>query len=155
MTTSRWVDYDEQLSRPVNESMAPGPENAPGPAVASILKSLTTNTKASIAPPKVTANTTMELENISSVEDKLPLHEDIMQLARLGEISPIKRLFDEGKFSAKFRDEEGITPLHVCARQEILPQTRGESLLISGDLVGSDQQSLCTLQIFDRIRRRY
>lgn len=124
MTTSRWVDYDEQLlSGPVNESMASSPEppeNAPRATAASIPKSLTTNTKASIAPPKVTANTTMELENMSSVEDKLPLHEDIMQLARLGEISPILRLFHEGKFNAKFRDEEGITPLHVCARQEFL-----------------------------------
>lgn len=91
------------------------PENAPGATAASILKSLTTNTKASIAPPKVTANATIELENMDSVEDKLPLHEDIMQLARLGEISPIKKLFNEGKFNAKFRDEEGITPLHVCA----------------------------------------
>lgn len=98
--------------------MAPGPEppeNAPGATSASILKSLATNTKSSIAPPKVTENTTMELESMRSVEDKLPLHEDIMQLARLGEISPIMRLFDEGKFNARFRDEEGITPLHVCA----------------------------------------
>lgn len=131
--------------------MASGPERPENATAVSILKSLTTNTKASIAPPKVTANATMELENMSSVEDKLPLHEDIMQLARLGEIPPIKRLFNEGKFNAKFRDDEGITPLHVCARQEFLQQTRGESLLIliPGDLVGSDQQSLCTLQIFD------
>ena len=31
-------------------------------------------------------------------EKKLRLHEDIMQLARLGEIGPIKTLFDEGKY---------------------------------------------------------
>lgn len=96
------------------------PENATGASAASILKSLTTNTKASAALPKVTANAEMELENMGLVEDKLPLHEDIMQLARLGEISPIKHLFNEGKFSADYRDEEGITPLHVCARQESL-----------------------------------
>lgn len=103
--------------------MAPGPEpleKATGATAVSILKSLTANTKASVALPKVTANAEMELENMGSVEDKLPLHEDIMQLARLGEISPIKHLFNAGKFSAKFRDEEGITPLHVCARQELL-----------------------------------
>lgn len=103
--------------------MAPGPEppeKVTGATAVSILKSLTTNTKASVAPPKVTANAEMELENMGSVEGKLPLHEDIMQLARLGEISPIKHLLNGGKFSAKFRDEEGITPLHVCARQELL-----------------------------------
>ena len=44
---------------------------------------------------------------------KLPLHEDIMQLARLGEVGPIQTLFDEGKYDAKYADEEGITPLHV------------------------------------------
>ena len=46
-------------------------------------------------------------------ETKLPLHEDIMQLARLGEIGPIQKLFDEGKFDATYKDDEGITPLHV------------------------------------------
>lgn len=112
--------------------MAPGPEppeDATGATAAFIPKSLTTNTKASVAPPKVTANAGMELENLGSAKDKLPLHEDIMQLARLGEISPIKYLFNEGKFSAKFRDKEGITPLHVCARKESL-QTCDGSVLI-------------------------
>lgn len=46
-------------------------------------------------------------------EQKLPLHEDIMQLARLGEIGPIQKLLDEGKFKADYRDAENITPLHV------------------------------------------
>ena len=49
----------------------------------------------------------------AEIEEKLPLHEDIMQLARLGEIGPIKRLFEEGKYSATYEDKEGITPLHV------------------------------------------
>ena len=46
-------------------------------------------------------------------KDKLPLHEDIMQLARLGEIGPVQKLFKEGKYTAKYKDGEGITPLHV------------------------------------------
>lgn len=46
-------------------------------------------------------------------EAKLPLHEDIMQLARLGEIGPIQKLFDEGKYKATHTDSENITPLHV------------------------------------------
>ena len=45
--------------------------------------------------------------------DKLPLLEDVMQLARLGEIEPMQKLFEQGKVGADFRDEENITPLHV------------------------------------------
>ena len=57
----------------------------------------------------------MELEQIKSTEDelKLPLHEDIMQLAMLGEISPLQKLLDDGKYSIVYRDKEDITPLHV------------------------------------------
>ena len=54
-----------------------------------------------------------ESNGSSKDEEKLPLHEDIMQLARLGEIGPIQKLLDEGKYDAQYRDEEGITPLHV------------------------------------------
>ena len=46
-------------------------------------------------------------------EEKQPLLEDIMQLARLGEIGPIRTLFEQGKYDATFKDHEGITPLHV------------------------------------------
>ena len=53
------------------------------------------------------------------MEDKTPLHEDIMQLARLGEIGPIQKLFEEGKYSIDFRDREGITPLHVSFKQSL------------------------------------
>lgn len=61
----------------------------------------------------------MEDENLerengeSNNEEKLPLHEDVMQLARLGEIGPIQKLFEEAKCDANFKDSEGITPLHV------------------------------------------
>ena len=59
----------------------------------------------------------MELEQIKTLEDevKLPLHEDIMQLAILGEIGPIQKLLDQGKYSVTYRDKEGITPLHVSS----------------------------------------
>ena len=71
--------------------------------------------KGGIVPPEVTEDQNVELKNLedASTQDKLPLHEDIMQLARLGEIGPIQKLFEEGKTSATYRDEEGITPLHV------------------------------------------
>lgn len=57
----------------------------------------------------------VELEQMKPSEEevKLPLQEDIMQLAMLGEIGPIQTLIDEGKYSAKHKDKEGITPLHV------------------------------------------
>lgn len=60
----------------------------------------------------VTDESTMELGQTAG-EDKLPLHEDIMQLARLGEIGPVQKLFEDGKYSAKYEDHQGITPLHV------------------------------------------
>jgi hypothetical protein len=47
------------------------------------------------------------------IEKKPPLLEDVMQLARLGEIELIQKLFENGKIGADFRDKEGITPLHV------------------------------------------
>lgn len=36
-----------------------------------------------------------------------------MQLARLGEIGAIQKLFDSGKSDVTYRDEQGLTPLHV------------------------------------------
>ncbi|KAL8655108.1 MAG: hypothetical protein Q9210_001088 [Variospora velana] len=68
---------------------------------------------ASPASPQVTAIAQMELDNRDPSESKLPLHEDVMQLARLGEIGPIQKLFDEGKYKANHMDAENITPLHV------------------------------------------
>lgn len=44
----------------------------------------------------------------------IPLGEDIMQLARLGEIGAMQNLFAAKNLTANHRDEEGITPLHVC-----------------------------------------
>lgn len=58
----------------------------------------------------------VELSHVPNGDTKPPLslESDIMQCARLGETGLIKRLFDAGKFDAKYADEEGITPLHVC-----------------------------------------
>ena len=48
-----------------------------------------------------------------SGEEKVPLLEDVMQLSRLGEIEPLRLLFEEKKVSIDFKDDQGITPLHV------------------------------------------
>lgn len=61
----------------------------------------------------------VELKNMSpeseTVKGAIPLGEDIMQIARIGEVSVMQKLFDTKKFSANFKDDEDITPLHVCA----------------------------------------
>ena len=76
-------------------------------------------------------------------ETKTPLLEDVMQLSRLGEIEPLKRLIESGKASADHKDHEGITPLHVSS---VFP--RFPSLLSKLQVtVGSYQQSLRHVQI--------
>lgn len=39
--------------------------------------------------------------------------EDIMQMARLGDIPGMEKLFESKGYDATYTDEEGITPLHV------------------------------------------
>lgn len=59
------------------------------------------------------AGQNVELENLDDKQPSVPLEEDIMQLARLGEIAAIQKLFDGGQYDATYKDEQGITPLHV------------------------------------------
>jgi hypothetical protein len=40
---------------------------------------------------------------------------DIMQLARIGDIPGMEKLFESGQSDATYADDEGITPLHVCS----------------------------------------
>lgn len=61
--------------------------------------------------PKSSVNGNIEAENVRA---KLPIEEDIMQLARLGETGSIQKLIASGRYDARYKDEEGITPLHVC-----------------------------------------
>ena len=91
-------------SRP--PSNAPHGRNAPTVPV---------NGKASAASPKLTSDEdNVSLRTMDPSEDKLPLEEDLMQLARLGEIGLIQKLFDSGKYKVTYQDEDGITALHVC-----------------------------------------
>lgn len=58
----------------------------------------------------------VELSDLdSSPPPPLPIEQDLMQLARLGELRSIQRLFDTGKFTARSTDEQGITALHWAA----------------------------------------
>ncbi len=74
------------------------------------LESMSPPPKAEAAPAQLDA----PAPEAANAPAKLPLHEDAMQLARLGEIGPMKALFDQKKIDKNFHDEEGITPLHVC-----------------------------------------
>jgi hypothetical protein len=73
--------------------------------------------KSAATPPKVaTDDISVELKNMNTERSparSIPLGEDIMQIARIGEVSVMKKLFEEKKFTANHTDEEGITPLHV------------------------------------------
>jgi ankyrin repeat protein len=61
----------------------------------------------------------VELDDMGNKKPSLPIEDDIMQLARLGEIAAIQKLFDSGKYDATYADEQGITPLHVCTSSSI------------------------------------
>ena len=98
------------------------------PHAAAPAPSALANAKANAAPPKVTGGNTVELDNMAAPAEKLPLHEDIMQLARLGEIGPMKTLFETGKFDARYKDQEDITPLHVS--QDVTPRIVGYELCL-------------------------
>lgn len=47
------------------------------------------------------------------VKGSIPIGEDVMQIARIGEIAVMQKMFDEKKSHPNYKDEEGITPLHV------------------------------------------
>ncbi len=98
----------------------------------------------------------VDLNHVQNGETKAPLslENDIMQCARLGETGLIKKLFDAGKYDAKYADEEGITPLHV---RTILRRDHSQSVARffakSCMTVGSNQQPICNMQIPCRVRR--
>jgi hypothetical protein len=80
---------------------------------ASIVSPIMLNGKGSAAAPKLSADDgNVEMKNMSS-EPGAQLDEDIMQLARTGNIPAIQKLFDAQKFHPTYCDTEGITSLHV------------------------------------------
>jgi len=74
------------------------------------------NGKGTPAAPKLTGKDSshVELKEMLGNGDDRTQHEDIMQLARLGDIAGIQRLYDDKKFEPTYCDHEGISPLHVC-----------------------------------------
>ncbi|KAK7408347.1 palmitoyltransferase akr1 [Neonectria punicea] len=69
------------------------------------------STKATVAVPKL--NSEMEMGSLPS--DGQNQQEDIMQIARVGDVPAMEKLFESGEFDATYTDDEGITPLHWAA----------------------------------------
>lgn len=80
------------------------------------------NGKAGVAAPKLSDDDHVELADMLPGGAPVSPDEDIMQLARVGDIQGIEKLYESGKFDATFCDEEGITPLHVYAVPAMLPE---------------------------------
>jgi len=95
------------------------------PSSASAASSSTTtapihlSSKASAAAPKL--NSEMEMGSLPADAANPPAapDSDIMQVARVGDIAAMEKLFESGEFDATYADEEGITPLHVRAPRNL------------------------------------
>ena len=66
-----------------------------------------------LAPQLSTADGNLELKNMAAPAAAPAEDHDIMQLARLGDVEGIRKLYDEAVFKPDYCDDEGITPLHV------------------------------------------
>lgn len=68
------------------------------------------NGKSNAVAPALSDDNHVELGDMTPPEQPA---EDIMQLARIGDIQAVERLFENGTYDATYCDGEGITPLHV------------------------------------------
>lgn len=66
--------------------------------------------KSNIVAPALSDDNHVELGDMTPPEQPPA---DIMQLARIGDIQGVEKLFEEGVFDPIYCDGEGITPLHV------------------------------------------
>ena len=65
--------------------------------------------KSAVATPKL--NRDVEMADLPAEEEQ---RDDVMQVARLGDVVAMEKLFEAGEYDATYADDEGITPLHVC-----------------------------------------
>ncbi|KAK4210704.1 putative palmitoyltransferase [Rhypophila decipiens] len=87
------------MSHSHDGSSAPGGSSAPAQPP----------TKSGTATPKL--NNEMELGDLPGDAPQ----NDIMQMARIGDIPGMEKLFESADYDATYTDEEGITPLHWAA----------------------------------------
>lgn len=58
----------------------------------------------------------MEMGNIMAENDAADeSSNDLMQIARVGDVPAMEKLFETSGLDATYTDEEGITPLHVSS----------------------------------------
>lgn len=57
----------------------------------------------------------MEMRDMGGNEVVEEVEEDILKLAMKGDIKGLRNMIETGKAGAAYRDEMGITPLHVGA----------------------------------------
>ncbi|CAJ0553324.1 Ff.00g118360.m01.CDS01 [Fusarium sp. VM40] len=67
--------------------------------------------KSNAATPKLNS----EVEMGSLPGDGQGQEDDIMQVARIGDVPAMEKIFESGEFDATYHDDEGITPLHWAA----------------------------------------
>lgn len=79
-----------------------------GAAAASVAPNQPANKTSAVAP---TLNNEVEMGNMGG--DAPNAENDIMQIARVGDVPAMEKLFEAGEYDATFSDDEGITPLHV------------------------------------------
>ncbi|KAK9781830.1 putative Palmitoyltransferase [Seiridium cardinale] len=69
--------------------------------------------KGTAAAPQLSSET-LEMGSLPGAAEAVP-EEDIMHLARVGNIPAMEKLFEKGEYDATYKDREGITPLHWAA----------------------------------------
>lgn len=84
--------------------------------------------KGGAATPKLNSQD-MEMGDLPG-GDAAAAQPDIMQLARVGNMAGMEKLFESSEYDATYTDDEGITPLHVCNSRPSLvsPFSRPASL---------------------------
>lgn len=96
----------------------------------------------SVAPQLSVDDGNLEMKNITAAEPGVAASQDIMQLARLGDIPSIQKLYDAGTFTPLHCDDEGITPLHVSLLGNCW---FFYELVANCILVGGNQQPICNV----------
>lgn len=94
----------------------------------------------SVAPQLSVDDGNLEMKNITAAEPGVAASQDIMQLARLGDILSVQKLYDAGTFTPLHCDDEGITPLHVGFLGNCW---LFYELVANYILVGGNQQPIC------------
>ncbi|RSM13081.1 Palmitoyltransferase AKR1 [Fusarium oligoseptatum] len=70
------------------------------------------SSKSNAATPKL--NSEVEMGSLPG-DDSQNQQDDIMQVARIGDVPAMEKLFESGEYDATYSDDEGITPLHWAA----------------------------------------